>query len=227
MPETDQPAPSVIVFDVNETLSDLSPLGARFAEVGASASAAPLWFASVLRDGFALTVAGENPAFADVAREALVSQLSLVQLNRSVEEAVRHVMDGFGMLELHPDVASAVGRLHEDGLRLVTLSNGATSVADRLLTSARIRDQFERLLSVEDAGAWKPSRLAYAYAATECGVDPAEMVLVASHPWDVDGARRAGLRSAWVNRSEAPYPETFLSPTYTVRTLDDLADQWS
>ena len=37
--------PSVIVFDVNETLSDLSPLGARFVEVGASASAAPLWFA--------------------------------------------------------------------------------------------------------------------------------------------------------------------------------------
>jgi 2-haloacid dehalogenase len=156
-----------------------------------------------------------------------VSQLSLVQLNRSVEEAARHVMDGFGMLELHPDVASAVGRLNEDGVRLVTLSNGATSVADRLLTSAGIRDRFERLLSVEDAGAWKPSRLAYAYAATECGVDPADMVLVASHPWDVDGARRAGLQSAWVNRSEAPYPGTFLSPTYTVTSLDDLADQWS
>jgi 2-haloacid dehalogenase len=217
----------VIVFDVNETLSDLSPLGARFAEVGASASAAPLWFASVLRDGFALTAAGENPAFADVARAALVSQLSLVQLNRSVEEAARHVMDGFGMLELHPDVASAVARLNEDGLRIVTLSNGATSVADRLLTSAGIRDRFERLLSVEDAGAWKPSRLAYAYAASECGADPADMVLVASHPWDVDGARRAGLQSAWVNRSQAPYPGTFLRPTYTVTSLDDLADQWS
>ena len=45
----------MIVFDDNETLSDLSPLGARFVEVGASASAAPLWFASILRDGFALT----------------------------------------------------------------------------------------------------------------------------------------------------------------------------
>ena len=219
--------PSVIVFDVNETLSDLSPLGARFGEVGASASAAPLWFASLLRDGFALTAAGENPSFSEVARAVLVSQLSSVKLNRSVDEAARHVLDGFGTLELHPDVASAVGRLHEDGLRLVTLSNGATSVADRLLTSAGIRDRFERLLSVEDAGAWKPSRVAYAYAAAECGTDPHEMVLVASHPWDVDGARRAGLQSAWVNRSEAPYPETFLSPTYTATSLDDLADQWS
>lgn len=31
--------PSVIVFDVNETLSDMSPMGARFADVGAPVSA--------------------------------------------------------------------------------------------------------------------------------------------------------------------------------------------
>ena len=77
--------PAVIVFDVNETLSDLSPLGARFVELGASASAAPLWFAALLRDGFALTAAGTNPVFADVARELLVRQLSEVQLNRSAD----------------------------------------------------------------------------------------------------------------------------------------------
>ena len=149
--------PSVIAFDVNETLSDLSPLGARFVEVGASASAAPLWFASVLRDGFALTAAGENPPFAGVARELLLGQLAEAQLNRPLEEAAQHVMDGFASLELHADVASGVDRLHEDGFRLVTLSNGAASVAERLLTSANVRDRFERLLSVEDAGAWKPS----------------------------------------------------------------------
>src|SRR3954452_20251769 len=103
--------PSVIAFDVNETLSDLSPLGARFVEVGASASAAPLWFASVLRDGFALTALGDNPPFAGVARELLMVQLAESQLNRSVEEAARHVMDGFASLELHPDVASAVDQL--------------------------------------------------------------------------------------------------------------------
>ncbi len=72
-----------------------------------------------------------------MARELLLSQLSEAQLNRSVEEAAQHVMDGFASLELHPDVASGVDRLHEDGFRLVTLSNGAASVAERLLTSAQ------------------------------------------------------------------------------------------
>ena len=218
--------PSVIAFDVNETLSDLSPLGARFLEVGASASAAPLWFASVLRDGFALTAAGENPPFAGVAREQLLSQLADVHLNRSLEEAVRHVMEGFASLELHADVASGLDRLHEDGFRLVTLSNGAASVADRLLTSANVRDRFERLLSVEDAGAWKPSARAYEYAAQECEVKPEEMVLVAVHPWDIDGAQRAGLQTAWVNRSGAAFPATFLEPTYTVSGIDQLTELW-
>jgi 2-haloacid dehalogenase len=218
--------PSVIVFDVNETLSDLSPLGARFVEVGASASAAPLWFASVLRDGFALIAAGENPPFAEVARELLLSQLSEAHLNRSVEEAAKHVMDGFASLELHPDVASGVDRLREDGFRLVTLSNGAASVAERLLTSANIRDRFEKLLSVEDAGAWKPAARSYEYAAEVCDVKPDEMVLVAVHPWDVDGALRAGLRSCWVNRSGGPFPATFLEPTYTVGNLEEIPELW-
>ena len=219
--------PSVIVFDVNETLSDLSPLGARFVEVGASASAAPLWFAQVLRDGFALTAAGANPSFAEVARELLRSQLSEVQLHRSVEDAAGHVMDGFARLELHPDVAPGIDRLHEDGFRLVTLSNGSAAIADRLLTSADIRDRFERLLSVEDAGAWKPSPRPYEYAAEVCDAKPVDMLMVAVHPWDVDGARRAGLQTAWVNRTGARFPAMFEAPTYTVTGVEELAELWA
>jgi 2-haloacid dehalogenase len=51
---------SVIVFDVNETLSDMSPLGERFSEVGAPAELARLWFSTLLRDGFALAASGDN-----------------------------------------------------------------------------------------------------------------------------------------------------------------------
>lgn len=218
--------PSVIAFDVHDTLSDLSPLGARFVEVGASASTAPLWFASVLRDGFALTTAGENPTFAGVAREQLLTLLSGLHLNRPVEEAAGHVMDGFTSLELHPDVVAGIDRLREDGFRLVTLSNGPVSLAERLLRQGRIRDHFERVLSVEDAGAWKPSPRAYDYASQVCDTKPSDMMMVAVHPWDVDGARRAGLQTVWVNRSAGPFPATFLEPTCTVTGIEEIAELW-
>jgi 2-haloacid dehalogenase len=47
-----------MVFDVNETLSDMSPMAQRFSDVGAAAHQAATWFATLLRDGFALTVTG-------------------------------------------------------------------------------------------------------------------------------------------------------------------------
>lgn len=218
--------PRVLLFDVNETLSDLSPLAARFVELGAPASLASLWFATVLRDGFALTAAGENPAFSDVARSALRHLLDeqTATLNRSVDEAAEHVLAGFGTLEPHADVPHGIRMLAEQGHRLVTLSNGAPAVAERLLGDAGLLEHVDRLLSVEDAPAWKPHPSAYHYAAEACGVEPAQMLMVASHPWDLDGAARAGLVTAWVNRSAAGYPSAFSPPTYTVDGLESLAE---
>ncbi|GAC1314909.1 MAG: haloacid dehalogenase type II [Acidimicrobiales bacterium] len=215
--------PGVIVFDVNETLSDMAPIATRFVDVGASAEAAKLWFTSVLRDGFALTAAGSSEPFARVADGALRVVLGPVDLDRSIDEAVDYVMSGFMSLAVHPDVAEGVDALRAAGIRLVTLSNGSAAVAERLLTTATIRDRFEYLLSVEDAGAWKPAGAAYDYAARTCGVACAEMMLVAVHPWDIDGASRAGMQTAWINRDAGSYPSYCTRPDYEVTALPELA----
>jgi hypothetical protein len=55
--------PVLLVFDVNETLSNMAPLSARFEEVGASGQLAGAWFAALLRDGFALAVGRRTPRF--------------------------------------------------------------------------------------------------------------------------------------------------------------------
>ncbi|WP_104523328.1 HAD family hydrolase [Blastococcus atacamensis] len=115
--------------------------------------------------------------------------------------------------------------LRASGRRLVTLTNGSTGVSEQLFTAAGVRDEFEALLSVEDAGAWKPARAAYDYAARACGTDPAEMLLVAVHPWDIDGAARAGLITAWIHRAGTPYPECFTPSSLRATGLDDLAAQ--
>lgn len=215
--------PSVIVFDVNETLSDMAPMGQRFVEVGAPAYVAKLWFATLLRDGFALTGAGDNGSFAEIGAEALRGLLAGVELNTDVGSAVKHVMAGFSDLAVHPDVVEGIRALQAAGYRLVTLSNGSTQVAEKLFTAAGVRDSFELLLSVEDAQSWKPGRAAYEYAASACEAAPEEMLLVAVHPWDIHGAARAGLATAWINRSGGQYPAYFQAPDYTIPGLDQLA----
>ncbi|KGH45338.1 hypothetical protein IN07_18015 [Modestobacter caceresii] len=218
-------SPSVIVFDVNETLSDMSPMAQRFEDVGAPAQLAKLWFATLLRDGFALTAAGASHPFAELAVDALRTVLYGVDLERDTDAAVDHVMSGFTELTVHPDVPDGIRTLRASGQRLVTLTNGSTQVSERLLTDAGIRGQFEALLSVEDAGIWKPARGAYEYAARTCGTKPADMVLVAVHPWDIDGAARAGLTTAWIDRSGSPYPASFTPPSLRASDLTDLAAQ--
>lgn len=217
-------APSVVVFDVNETLSDMTGMEGRFVDVGAPGSLASLWFASVLRDGFALTAVGGTARFAEIGADLLRSLLPEAGVaGEDVPGAVDHVLQGFSSLDLHPDVVPGVAALHRAGLRLVTLSNGAAAVAEGLLGRAGVRDLFEHVLSVEEPGVWKPAPGAYAFAAERCGVPPGEMVLVAVHPWDVDGASRAGMRTAWVNRTGRPYPSYASPPTVTMSSLEELA----
>ena len=216
--------PGVLLFDVNETLSDMGPMAARFVDVGAPAHLAATWFASLLRDGFALTAAGGSAPFAQVGSGALRVALEGWLLNRSDEDAIAHIMGGFAELTVHDDVRGGVSALAAAGTRLVTLSNGATVVAEQLFDRAGIRGAFERLLSVEDAGAWKPAAAAYTYAARECGVTPGDMMLVAVHPWDIDGAHRAGLRTAWINRTGATYPDYFHRATLEATSVTHLAE---
>jgi len=219
--------PSVVVFDVNETLSDMSPMGERFADVGAPAHLAKTWFAGLLRDGFALTASGASAPFARLAAGALRVSLHGLSLDRGTDEAVDHIMAGFAGLRVHPDVPDGVRALSASGLRLVTLSNGAASVAEGLLERAGIRDHFEALLSVEQAGTWKPAPAAYAYALERCGVAASDAMLVAVHPWDIDGAARAGLATAWIDRAGDPYPDYFRVPDLSPRSLVELADRLS
>jgi len=83
--------PRVIVFDVNETLSDMAPMASRFADVGAPGLLARVWFSNLLRDGFALTAVHRKEPFARLARGALETVLAGVSLNRPVPAAADHI----------------------------------------------------------------------------------------------------------------------------------------
>lgn len=216
--------PSVIVFDVNETLSDMSHIAERFEAIGAPGHLAKLWFAQLLRDGFTLAATGRNVGFAEIGAEVMREVLHDVPLNRDVEDAVSHVMGGIKQLGVHPDVPHGVQALNAARFRVVTLSNGATAVAEQLFDQAGLTYEFERLLSVDGAPAWKPDRSAYEHAARECGVKPAEMMLVSVHPWDIHGAASAGLSTAWINRGDTRWPSYFEAPDVTVGSLEELAD---
>lgn len=219
-------APSVALLDVNETLSDLTPLAGRFEDVGAPGDLLPTWFAATLRDGIALAASGEYADFPDVARGALRALLARVRgLDRPLEEAAEHVLTGIGTLPVHRDVEPGLRRLREAGLRVATLTNSSAAATETLLERAGVADLVERYLDVSEAARWKPAPEPYEYACRTLGLAPDAAVLIAVHPWDIYGARRAGLRGAWLDRHGDPYPSVFLAPDVKAPDLPTLVDR--
>ncbi len=213
----------VLVLDVNETLSDLEPMRERFVAAGLPAHSLDTWFASTLRDGFALSTAGAYAEFRTVGADVLAAQLSAAGVEPS-EETVGGVLSGMTQLSLHPDVEPGLRRLHEAGLRIVTLTNGSVAMSERMFTEGGIMPLLEHRLDVGAPQRWKPHPAAYQHAADACGVPLDRMALVAVHPWDIDGARRAGLQGYYLDRRGTPYPKAFLEPDLVAPDLLGLAD---
>lgn len=221
---------STLIFDVNETLSDLHGLGPRFVEVGAPAGLATTWLAEVLRDGFALSMNGAARPFADIAAANLRRLLRplLGTASRPADEerldaAIGHILEGLATVPVHPDVAAGIPLLSGQDRTLVTLTNGSATTTRALLEHAGLARHFAALLSVEEVGLWKPAAAPYLYAAEHCGLPAAALILVAVHPWDIDGAHRAGMLTAWINRAGDAYPSYFAAPDMEAAGLDELA----
>jgi 2-haloacid dehalogenase len=216
-------APAVAIFDVNETLSDMSPLAGRFEDVGAPGHLLSSWFAATLRDGIALAASDSYADFREVGSAALMTELAAVpELRRPTGEAVEHVLDGFGALHVHPDVPDGLRLLRELEVRIATLTNGSASIARGLLERAGLDQLVERHIDVTEVSRWKPAREPYLHACQALGVSEGDAVLIAVHPWDIHGAKRAGLNAAWLNREGVPYPGVFATPDATAGDLSAL-----
>ena len=206
-----------IAFDVNETLFSLDRLRPAFTDAGLDPGLVPLWFARVLRDGFALTALGDYRPFADLAGD------TLLDLDPTLADtAVRAVTGTMRQLQPHPDVEPALRALHSAGMPVVTLTNGSADTVGAMLANAGLSGYVRHNLSVDAVRRWKPAPEPYRYAAGQLGVDPHALVLVATHPWDCAGAHAAGLRSAWVQRSTRHWPTSFPRPRFTAADLVSL-----
>jgi 2-haloacid dehalogenase len=59
---------------------------------------------------------------------------------------------------------------------------------------------WDAIFAAEMAGVFKPDRAIYVMAATYLGLDPAEIMMVASHKYDIRAAAALGFQTAFVAR---------------------------
>jgi|SRR5215207_19436 len=191
--------PKACVFDVNETLLDLSALDPHFERVFGDAAVRQEWFNQMIQSALVSTVTGAYSDFGSVGAAALgmTAERHSVELS---DEDRQQILGTVQELPPHPDVRECLERLQGAGLRLATLTNSTRQVAENQMENSRLREYFEQVLSADSVQRLKPAPEPYRMAAESLKEELANIRLIAAHAWDVAGALRAGCAAAFVAR---------------------------
>ncbi|BBY46783.1 haloacid dehalogenase (plasmid) [Mycolicibacterium arabiense] len=201
-PHDERPAgaPSVLVFDVNETLIDIDSLAPQFERIFGDPAVLRTWFGELVMYSMTLTLSGFYADFFDLG-QAVLRMLAEIRGVEPTEEERRGLTEAMRTMPAHPDAAPGLERLLADGYRLVTLTNSPhrpNSISP--LENAGLSRYFEQQFTVDGAGVYKPSTHLYRRVASTMGTPVAECMMVAAHTWDTIGAQGAGMRGALITR---------------------------
>jgi 2-haloacid dehalogenase len=192
-----------LAFDTGGTVLDWhGGLVAAMSAVGAAHHLAPDWHEVVndwRRRALKGIVGQTRPSFnmGDVHRRTLDETLAQFGLDAfNVAERDR-IWRSWHALDTWPDVAGALAALRKV-LPVVSFTMLPTSLV--VDVSRRNGITWDAVISCEMIGVYKPHAEAYATAARWMGLEPAQILMVACHNFDLNAAHQAGFRTAFVRR---------------------------
>jgi 2-haloacid dehalogenase len=162
-------------------------------------------------------------------RESLDGLLQQHHVENAVDDASRvRLVRAWHRLPAWDDSVAGLSRLRTRFVT-ATLSNGGFALLTNLVKAAGL--PFDCVVSAELFHAYKPDARVYRGAAELLDVAPDQIVLVAAHGQDIDGAAAAGLRTAFLERprEKGPHGEADraadVSSDWTVSSFLELADR--
>ena len=216
----------VILFDVNETLLDMSKLKKALMKAFNNKAAFHQWFGLLLQYSLVDTVTKHYHDFRTIGDAALDMTASMLQ-EKSLKPADKHkILELMTELPAHQDVPEGLKLLLEAGYSLVAFTNSTRSVLDQQLRYADLIHYFEQGLSVDEQRQYKPYVGTYHVAARQAGApDPTTAILIAAHGWDIAGALHAGLQAGFIARKGQTLYPLAPDPTFQGKTLVEVAKQ--
>ena len=209
-------------FDAYGTLFDVHSAASKFAgEIGPNwERLSQVWRAKHLEYTWIWAGTGRHTTFWKLAGDSLDYAIASVG---SVPAGVReNLMEAYRTLDAYPEVAGMLAQLKARGSKLAILTNGDADMIEAAVRSAGLGGVFDHLITVHEAGVFKPHRPVYDLVSKHFGVPLSSVSFQSSNRWDVTAGKVAGMRGVWVNRTGAPpeYPDT--PPDLEVRDLGAL-----
>ncbi len=215
--------PSVIIFDVNETLLDMSPLQKKVNTLLGSKRGFRIWFGLLLQYSLVDNCTGSYHDFSTIANATL--DMAAKALGKEGEDdEKKEALAPMKQLSAYSDVEKGLKLLKEGGYRLATLTNSPPNTQSEQLQYAGLTKYFEQTLSIDAVKKYKPAIESYQYAAKTLGVNTEDMLMVAAHGWDMAGAINAGMQAAFIERKGQSLYPLAAKPHYIGKDLVAIAN---
>jgi len=216
------PPLSAFAFDAYGTLFDVYSVATLAEEIAPRNGAAlsRLWRAKQLEyswlQSLMATPAHPPEDFAAITAHALDYAIAALVLPLGADARTR-LLDAYGHLSPFPDALETLRALAPRPR--IILSNGTRAMLAPLVDASGLRAELDDVLSVDDAGIFKPSPAVYRLATARLALSPERIGFVSSNGWDAAGAKAFGFTTFWINRDRLPVERHAPAPDFIVGSL--------
>ncbi len=224
----------VLTFDLYGTVVDMqsglieavTPFLEKKGWAGKPNSFVTWWRRTHFEDSMidALCDRGHTP-YRQIGHRAVSHVLDRAGIEYSQED-VQWLVSQIETLKPFDDVLAALERLKER-YKLVILSNGDRDMLEAAMP--HVGFDFDQVISVQEAGAFKPDWRTYAAAeeiitSAYSHVERVSIMHVANHAFDCVGAKAYGMRAAFIDRRKRPFGGSSHQPDLVVGNFAELAE---
>ncbi len=203
------PRSNLYVFDAYGTLFDVhAAASAHQREIGAGfETLSQTWRTKHLEYTWVHTMTGRPATFWSLAERSL--DFAAAGIGGISDDVRSKLLAAYRSMQAFPEVPQVLQALKAQGAKVAILSNGDPDMLADAVDAAGLKGVFDAVVSVRDAGVFKPDMAVYRLVLDRFGGGADDVSFQSSNRWDIAGAKVFGFRTVWVNRSGAAdeYPD--------------------
>ena len=159
--------------------------------------------------------------FWQITEDSLDKSMNFYNIDNSMRSELLNL---YKVLSPFTEVRDALKKLKQSNYKLAILSNGTPDLLNELVVSNQLKDFFDDIFSVEEAGIFKPDSKVYDLPINKYNIEKNEVLFLSANTWDVSGAGNYGYNTVWVNRNNNIFDKLDFEPNQQISNLSELLD---
>ena len=212
-----------IIFDAYGTLFDVNSAAEKCKEkLGDKWEGfANYWRTTQLEYTWLRSLMRRHKDFWQITEDSLDKSMNFYNIDNSMRSELLNL---YKVLSPFTEVRDALNKLKESNYKLAILSNGTPDLLNELVVSNQLKDIFDDIFSVEEAGIFKPDSKVYDLPINKYNIEKNEVLFLSANTWDVSGAGNYGYNTVWVNRNNNIFDKLDFEPNQQISNLSELLD---